>query len=241
MPMLRTQGPRKQTTGPQHLIDLHVHAQWSADAIGDLDQLAHQARSKGLQGLCLTEHNTTRHHKPLRAWNRDHKDDDFRYFPGIEVSTRQGHVLAIGVETEIPAKHDIEETLETIRDAGGIGIPAHPHRRFTGIGADLLERLLPHLRLIETHNAQETPSSNQLAARFANTHGLSGTGGSDAHQVHDVANAYTVFQRPVEDLDTLLTELEQGRVHADGGRTRWATRWRQRARIARRMMLMKYP
>lgn len=222
-------------------VDLHVHGQWSADAIGDLDALARVGIRKSLQGLALTEHNTTRHHGPIKKWNRENRDGPFVFYPGIEVSTEQGHLLALGVQEEIPARLGIEETLDLVTDAGGIAVPAHPHRRWTGIGPRILDRLAHRVLLVETHNAQETPKSNKRTQGFAQRHGLKGTGGSDAHQVHDVGNAYTVLDGPARDLDALLDRLRRGRVEGAGGHTRWLTRARQRARIAVRFSTFRYP
>lgn len=222
-------------------IDLHVHAKWSADAIGDLDELARTGMRKGLAGLALTEHDTTRHHDAIKRWNRDHKDRPFVFYPGMEITTREGHLLAIGVQYAIPKRLALEETLEQVERAGGIPIPAHPYRRHTGIQDVWLNAITPRIHTVETTNAQEPPRSNRRAAQHAQEHALGATGGSDAHQVHDVGNAYTVMPSEVSSLDELLDQLRHRKTRAEGTRTRWLTRARQRARIGVRWATLRYP
>ncbi len=221
-------------------IDLHVHARWSPDAIGDLDRLAQRGQEKGLAGLVLTEHDTTRHHGPLRKWNQAHDDTPFTFYPGIEISTQAGHLLAIGAQQDIEKQQGLEETIDQIHDAGGLPIPSHPYRLFTGIGGGVLQITAGRLHALEVHNAQETARSNKRAHAFARATDLGGTGGSDAHQVHDVGNGYTVFPGPVGSLDDLLKQLKSGKSKGDGGRTHWPTRLRQRARIAMRWGTGRY-
>lgn len=221
-------------------IDLHVHAQWSPDAFGDLDRLAKRGQEKGLAGLVLTEHDTIRHHEPMRKWNQEHDGTPFTFYPGIEVSTQAGHLLAIGVQEEIPKQQGLEETIDQIHDAAGLPVPAHPYRPFTGIGDDILRLTAGRLHALEVHNAQETVRSNQRAGTFANATQMGGTGGSDAHQVHDVGNGYTIFPGPVDTLDDLIAQLKRGKTHGGGIRTRWPTRLRQRTRIAVRWATGRY-
>lgn len=236
----RTSAHAQNDPGNTVRIDLHVHGQWSPDAIGDLDQLADKGEEKGLAGLALTEHNTARHHDAIRKWNKQHKQRPFTFYPGIEISTQAGHLLAIGVQQDIKKGQGLEETIDQIQDAGGLPIPSHPYRRFTGIGDGILQIVAGRLHVIEAHNAQETARSNKKAQHFAASTHLGASGGSDAHQIHDVANGYTIFERPVDSLDDLLTQLKNGKTRGAGGRTRLPTRMRQRARIAVRWSTRRY-
>ncbi len=227
--------------GERPRIDLHVHAKWSADAIGGLDELARTGMRKGLDGLALTEHNTTRHHIAIKRWNRDHKDRPFVFYPGTEITTQQGHLLAIGIHYDIPKRLPLEEALDHVERAGGVAIPAHPQRPITGIGEVWLNAITRRIRVLETYNAQQTPQSNERAAAHAQERGLGATGGSDAHQVHDVGNAYTIMPEPVSSLDDLLDQLSGRKTLAEGHRTRWLTRARQRVRIGLRWATLRYP
>lgn len=226
-------GPGDLRFRPQAWVDLHCHSGYSKDALGGLDEIAAVARDKGLTGVCLTEHDTLDHGTAVAAWNDDHADGGFRFFAGCEISSRQGHVLAYGIDERVAYGLSLVETLRAIEHAGGIGVPAHPVRRGSGAGIEGLEALVRDpdhqslLSAVEVWNAQQLGGRNRRVATWAKGHGLGGVGGSDAHQVHDAGNGYTVFPEPVHTVDDLVRQLRAGRTWGRGGRTRIRTLLRQ--------------
>lgn len=221
---------------PAACIDLHVHSAFSNDALGTLEEIARAARAKGVGGAVLTEHDTMRHRSRIETWNRDHAPDDtdFRFYVGTEVSATGGHILGIGIQETIPYGRSPAETIELIEDQGAVAVPAHPGRRGSGIGYEAVERLhldpTVRLRAIEVHNAQELWDRNETTAALAERLDLGGTGGSDAHQVYDVGNAYTLFPEPVCHLDDMIRQLQDGRTWGTGTRTGLPTLLRQGTR-----------
>lgn len=217
-------------------IDLHAHSAFSKDAIGGLDALAAEATAKGLDGVCLTEHNTVRHHDAIERWNEENGDLPFRFFPGTEVSARGGHVLAFGITQPVPFGRSVLETIHLIQDQEGVACPAHPYRRGSGIGPKLLDELVDDLHVIEVWNAQDLMGGNRHAAAWAVQNVKGGTGGSDCHQVHDVGNGYTDFLDAIRDIDDLVRALKEGNCWGVGGRTPVQTLLRQGTRnLVRRM------
>ncbi|MBW3582931.1 MAG: CehA/McbA family metallohydrolase [Euryarchaeota archaeon] len=210
-------------------IDLHCHSAFSKDSLGTLDAIAAAARGKGLDGVCLTDHDTVRHHGAIEDWNRTH-GDGFRFWPGCEVSTNTGHMLAIGIREAVPYGLPVEETIDEIIAAGGMAVPSHPLRRGSGVRMDGLDRHGTIIRAVEVWNAQEPERRNQEVADWARTNRVGGTGGSDAHQVHDTGNGYTLFPDNVDLLDDLLDQLAGGDTWGVGTKTARTTLVRQAAR-----------
>ena len=136
-------------------------------------------------------------------WALDHaKDYAFDIVPGIEVSTRFGHVLALWVTTPISYGLDLKETATAIREAGGISVLAHPFhfhlpfvRRTWRELWDNPEQLVEAgLDAVEVHNAGvATPLSNWLARRMAQKIDIAVTGDSDAHNLGAIATGTTHF------------------------------------------------
>lgn len=217
-------------------IDLHAHSSYSKDAIGDLDAIAAAATAAGLDGVCLTEHDTVSHHPPIARWNEVNGDLPFRFYPGIEVSARGGHVLAFGMHEPVPLGQTVLETIHLIQDLGGVACPAHPFRRGSGLGSKLLDELVDDLIVIEVWNAQDFTGGNKRAASWAVQNVKGGTGGSDCHQVHDVGNGYTEFRHRIQNEDDLLAALQGGDSWGMGHRTAVPTLLRQGTRnMIRRM------
>ena len=66
-------------------LDLHVHTNRSSDAFTSPKQLAIICRDRGLDGLAITDHNVL---------TVDFSDDPV-ILPGIEISTRHGHIIGL--------------------------------------------------------------------------------------------------------------------------------------------------
>ncbi len=225
--------PDDADPGPDRVkarIDLHCHSAYSKDAIGTLQEIADAARAKGLDGVCITDHDTLAHHPAIDVWNRIHDAGTFRLFAGCEVTTREGHLLAFGLREAVPRGLPVAEAVDAIRDQAGVCIPAHPLRRFTGIGVEGLAVASARVPAVEVWNAQDLGGRNAHTATWAVENGKGGTGGSDAHQVHDVGHGVTEFLEPVDDLEGLLKALETGHTWGVGRKTALATLVRQATR-----------
>lgn len=211
----RSETPR--VTGPPPriaaLLDLHVHSQHSSDGRGTVKDLAHRARAQGIQGFIVSDHNTYRAAQEIPKA----KIKDLLIVPGTEVTSTAGHCLAIGIRREVPSHRSLPETLELIRDAGGVGVPSHPYRIFNGVGERELLAAGKLLVAIEVYNARDGDGwRSRRAQAFASANGLGGTGGSDAHQIFEVGNAYTLFPEFPDNVDDVVSMIEKRKTWGGG-------------------------
>ena len=111
-------------------------------------QIVESALAVGLDAIAITDHNTAEGIEEVRQAG---KEKGLPVFPGIELSTRGGHIIAlfdldvpverlrdllddIGIAREgwgdaaIMAAINIEEVLQRLEDRGGIAIAAHIER-----------------------------------------------------------------------------------------------------------------
>jgi len=110
---------------------------------------------------------------------------------GSEVSSADGHVLALFICADVPAGLSARATIEAIHDQGGIAIAAHPYSLALGVG-DLAGRLL--FDAIELFNGAPLMDLANARARAR----LGGArpakvGGSDAHVASAAGRVHTVF------------------------------------------------
>lgn len=126
----------------------------------------------------------------------------FEFVPGIEVTTRSGHLLALWIDQPIASFRPLAETVATIHRLGGLAVIPHPFSYLTrSIGQRALERLLalddPETNPDGIEVANLTLAGRVTGAkalRWNRAHGhLAETGGSDAHFPEEVGNAYTAF------------------------------------------------
>jgi hypothetical protein len=175
--------------------DCHLHTVHS-DGGRTLEQLAALARAAKLDFINSSDHNTSSAH-PLLGPSAG---DDLLILTGEEVTTRNGHYLAIGldggewIDWRYRARDDaFDRFARQIRRAGGIVVPAHPYGISLGsqwkFGYDNADA-------IEVWNGPWTPDDeaslltwdNLLtgAARRGDGRWVPAMGNSDAHRDPDV-------------------------------------------------------
>lgn len=185
-------------------IDPHVHSEDSYDGHEPVELLLEQADDVGLDGIVVTDHDEIG--ASLRAADLA-PEYDLLGIPGVEVSTAAGHLLAIGVEERPEPRRPLVETVERVRDVGGVAIVPHPFQR-TRHG--VRKKKLRDCDAIEVFNSWVfTGYRNRRAKRFAAKHGYPGVAASDAHSAGYLGRAYT--ELAVEDADS-KAELDGDRV-----------------------------
>jgi hypothetical protein len=181
--------------------DLHLHS-----AVGDglasvpqiLDYVEHQT---DLDVIAITDHDDVAgalEARDLAASGRYR----FEVVVGTEITTRQGHLLAYGVERRYRMFRSLRDSIAEVHDEGGWVVVPHPLSWLTlSAGAIALRRLLrsddPRVRpdAIELFNPSIAGRVAHARARRLNAErlGLAETGGSDAHHLTLIGTARTTF------------------------------------------------
>ena len=193
-------------------LDLHVHSCFSDDAFGTPQELISSLRKKGIHGMALTDHNTT------KAWMTIQKElpEDFLVIPSMEISTADGHLLALNITETIKRGLPIEETVECVIEAGGEPIVPHLFRLLSGIKTAKLRTIQNRISAIEVFNGCSTPNTNLKTAQIAREYHLGGTGGSDSHDPSYAGYAYTVVDSTDMHIDTVLSEIRKKKTWGEG-------------------------
>lgn len=193
-------------------FDLHVHSRFSPDSSARVRDILDRVAVAGLAGMALTDHNSTAGHARLAALRSSYPR--LLLVPGVEVSTRDGHVLAYGLDAAPPPGRPALETIEWVNDRGGVPVLAHPFRWAHGVGGRLARSVrVPALEATNGHNSEY---ANAKAELLAAQRRLGSTGGSDAHTPLDVGRAFTLFSEEPDTLAHLLEQLRHGRTHGIG-------------------------
>jgi predicted metal-dependent phosphoesterase TrpH len=187
------------------LIDLHCHTKvYSACSALTPDALVRAAQMRGLDGVCLTEHDAL---WPAEDARRLAEEMQFSVLRGMEVTTEVGHVLVFGVESHHPAMAQLRELHHIVRAEGALMFLAHPARRYGTLPPDELAAFFDS---VEAHNGTEGMLQNDNAARLAASLPLPGIGGSDAHSAREVGVCATEFEVPIRDEASFLAALHGG-------------------------------
>ena len=209
-------------------VELHTHSSLSHDGRDPVELLLEQAQSVGLDALAVTDHDE------LDASRRAVElapEYGLVGIPGMEVTSAAGHVLALGIAEAIPPGLSFGETLDRIRDQGGLAVVPHPFQESRhGVLDKISKDELATADAIEVYNSRLfTGRSNRQAERFARRRGLPMTAGSDAHIAEMVGQAVTTVDATERSVDAILDAIRAGHTTVEGKRTPWRISFRQAA------------
>jgi predicted metal-dependent phosphoesterase TrpH len=192
-------------------VDLHVHTSLGGDSLIDPGALVLRAVEVGLDAVCVTEHHSYFASQPF---DEIALETGFPVLRGMEYTAYEGHLLLFGVRAgrgDLPPRMPAQKVVDWACERGGVAIAAHPYQRGI-VGGALGDRVLALERVaaIEGINASAAPEDNRRAAQAAEQMGLPSTGGSDAHGLHVLGRAYTLFPEPVRTEAELLRALKAG-------------------------------
>lgn len=248
--------PAFSQTGPDtspvtyHRADVHMHTNlgdgWASPA-----RVIEEATRRQLTLIAVTDHDHLEGAK--RVEELLHKQNSpLQMITGVEVSTRQGHLLGLFVKKAPKTLRSVEESIDAIKEQGGLVIVPHPLGRLVpSLSRSKIDSLLEkgyQIDGIEVYNPTPANASQRATVRTANQEWhLAETGGSDAHFWQHIGAAYTLFPGTTpEDLRQAIAERtvraggqEQPPIHLSPGiyvaQCAWSWFVDPPRRIARRM------
>ena len=141
---------------------------------------------------------------------------DFIVIVGTEISSSDGHVLALNINENIDRGLCVEETIEKIIDAGGTPIIPHLYRMMSGIKIKKLYKIYKKLSAIEVFNGCSMPKSNMKSAKISRKLNLGGIGGSDTHNYVYAGLGYTILDINDVNINAVIEEINNKKTWGEG-------------------------
>ena len=183
--------------------DLHIHSNFSNDGKSTVEEIVEAAVKKGLGCIAVTDHNS------FEAYDLIKDNGKVIVIPGIDVSSKEGHILAYGIDRDIPRDMTIKETIDAIHAAGGVAFAAHPYRWWSGLGEkNVLENDFDGT---EALNARCTRSSNKSSSALAKRIGKPVSAGSDAHSPEFIGEGILELPDDIETWQDAVKALMEGK------------------------------
>jgi len=184
------------------IADLHIHTRYGDGMASVPELLAYVEQRGGVDVIAVTEHDTLRAADEAREL---HARGSYRFdlVCGMEVTTLDGHLLALFVDEPVASFQRMEETLVSIHEQGGLAIVPHPLSWLTrSVGIRVLDRIAAarndgvYFDGIEEYNLSPAGRITSAKARQLNRQRfhLAALGCSDAHFLQSIGSAHTLFE-----------------------------------------------
>lgn len=185
--------------------DLHIHSKYSDGRPTVAEILDYVENKTDLDAIAITDHDTMDGYFEAKKLMAE-KEYRFCLIPGEEVTSKEGHILALFIKEPIEGGMPAHKVLINIKSQDGIAIAAHPFQHvrvrnpempmMDGVGLMTLIKEKKNFNGIEIVNATPTLTNENVRAGFVNRTMLlrAETGSSDAHIVEAIGKGYTLFE-----------------------------------------------
>lgn len=195
--------------------DLHIHSTADDGLATPKEILDYAENQTNLDLIAITDHDAI--DGALEAQELAIKGNyRVQVIVGMEITTRDGHLLALDIRRPIRMLLDMETTIALVHEQGGFCLIPHPLAWFSlGARQSLINRLTQGPAGPSTPDGLEVFNPS-YAGRvvFAKVYELNETrwhlarcAGSDSHALHTIGSAYTIF--PLEESPTAGPTLTQ--------------------------------
>ena len=193
-------------------LDLHIHSIYSLDAFNTIETINNRINAIGLNGYALTDHDSLKGIQEAKD-----KSGDLIFIPGLEISAKGAHVLALDPVEPVKTNLSITETVDKIHDQGAIAILAHPYG-FPRSWIRVSQVEEARFDAIEVANSAQIPYGLicGLNRKLATKLRLPITGGSDSHIPDTVGRSYTIIESDSNEPSDVIKAIRLGRTSVEG-------------------------
>ena len=191
--------------------DLHIHSKYSGigkiwklkflDSVEEPRNILKAAEKKGLSVIAITDHNTIKGGLKAKKYE---KEFNVEVIVGSEILTKEGEIIGLFLNEEIPKGLSAEETVELIKEQGGLAIASHPYSPICkSLGDKIFDLNLDGVEVFNAYHRDGLVNNLALKKVIENYHKnpVAFIGSSDAHISSMVGNGYTLFNgETAEDL-----------------------------------------
>ncbi|NOZ81810.1 MAG: PHP domain-containing protein [Candidatus Micrarchaeota archaeon] len=191
-------------------FELHCHSYYSKgekiprEALPSPREIAKRVSALGFQGFALTDHKVT---TGLEEAKKAARKFGLVFIPGVEIQTREGHLIALGINEPVKNGLSLDETLDEIKSQGAISVAPHPY----DIKGEGIKDGIKKVDVVEVFNSLNIDKLANLVSRYkVRRLGKPCVCGSDAHTLEMIGTCFNEID--AWDCDSALVEIKAGRV-----------------------------
>lgn len=203
--------------------ELHCHSKssrinyfpWFYDSVQTVEDIIAKALELNIKILSITDHDSLIGYKRAKEFIEKYKIGII-LVPGCEITTKNGHILAYGIEKEIRQKQSAKETIDQIHQQGGLAVAAHPFGPM-GLGRMVYKVDIDGLEV----GSLMTKRWNGKTVKTAEKFGKILIAGSDAHMVEAIGDGMTLFPPETKNWKEVLKFIKMGNISYETKKGRW--------------------
>lgn len=206
------------------LADLHIHSRHSIEPKIHLwnlkrmtiEKILRKAKERGLSAIAIADHDNL---EASFLAEKIAEKYNLMIIPAVEISSKDGHILAYGVKKNIKPKNSALATIEEIHAQGGLAVAAHPYMP-QGLNNFFSFKKRRYLKLLPIDGVEviSCATSSSQAKRIAKVLNLAVIGGSDAHCLAAIGYSLTAFPDDCQTVDDYLEAIKRRKTFALKGK-----------------------
>ncbi|MDD4185361.1 MAG: PHP-associated domain-containing protein, partial [Candidatus Methanomethylophilaceae archaeon] len=188
--------------------DTHVHTYFSGttrykalkfpESVTTPKEQVDRAIRNGYSVICITDHNTIK--GGVNAKKYGSSLDSIDVVVGEEIDSREGEIIGLWLNEEIPRGLSIEETLDLIRSQGGVAIAPHPFSFYVHcLGERIFDLDIDGIEVLNGGHPDGYTNSRAQMVCEDNPGRWAEISASDAHSTYTAGYAWTEFEGSGED------------------------------------------
>jgi len=184
--------------------DMHIHTKYSGlmkymglkfpDSVEEPKNVMKWARKNDIDVVAITDHNTIRGALETKKLEKEY---GVEVIVGSEIMSKDGEIIGLFLNQEIPAGLSAEETIEKIHEQGGLAIAPHPYSPICkALGDKIFELKLDGAEVFNAYHRDGIVNNLALDRIMKNHHKcpIAVLGNSDAHLAKMVGKGHTKFK-----------------------------------------------
>lgn len=199
--------------------DIHIHTTFSDGLMTPEAVVEYAATETQLRVIAITDHDTIAGAVAAQRYWRCYQGDfgHLDVIIGSEITSRDGDVVGLFLNDDVPARMSAVETVNAIHEQGGLAIAVHPYSFLLPM---IIKGVKGHIHSVpfdgvEIRNGTPTEFlSNYLTQWINRRRALPEVGGSDAHYLPTVGQTCTFF--PGYTGADFRRAIQTGKTQAEG-------------------------
>ena len=189
---------------------MHVHTSCSPDSLIKDYELLEACERKGIDCVAVIDHDN------IECALKLHEKAPSKIIVGEEIHTTAGEIAGLFLREHIEPGLSPMETVEKIKEQGGLVYLPHPFDNMRGsvLESQAREEICDKIDIVEAYNSRSIFRwTNWKAAKFAKEKGILLGVGSDAHAQYELGMAYVRMEQ-FDSAEDFLTKLADATTRA---------------------------